>query len=94
MTTTDVGAPLIDLTKVRTILAEISELVESLDGLDLDETTAVEGQSSGRARQERARKSQTLNLLASRLELAAQLTRVEYWYARGEPDPLNLSRRD
>lgn len=85
---------MIDLSKVRDVLEEINELVAKLDGQDLDETGAVDNQSSGRARQERARLSQSLNLLATRFELAASLTRVEYWYARGDGDPTNPFRSD
>lgn len=85
---TDVEAVVIDLTRVRKVLNEASTLVGRLDGLDLDETNAVASQSKSRSRQERAQASQDLNLLASRLELAAQLVRVEYWAARGEPNPL------
>lgn len=85
---------MIDLSKVRDVLEEINQLVAKLDGQELDETGAVDSQSSGRARQERARLSQSLNLLATRLELAASLTRVEYWYARGDGDPTNPFRSD
>lgn len=85
---------MIDLSKVRNVLEEIGELVAELDGQDLDETGAIDSQSSGRSRQERARLSQSLNLLATRFELAASLTRVEYWYARGDGDPTNPFRSD
>lgn len=84
---------MIDLSGVKSVLQEILPLVKELDGLDLDETKALADQSKGRARQDRAQRSQELNLLASRLELAAQLVRNEYWYARGETDPLNRRRR-
>lgn len=82
-------AVVIDLTLVRKTLGEAATLVDRLDGLDLDEKDAVASQSKSRTRQERAQASQNLNLLASRLELAAQLVRVEYWAARGETNPLD-----
>ncbi|WP_234410897.1 hypothetical protein [Nocardioides terrigena] len=79
---------MIDLTRVRTIMAEAASLVEGLDGQDLDESDAVTSQSKSRTRQERAQTSQDLQLLATRFELAAALVRVEYWSARGKQDPL------
>lgn len=83
---------MIDLTKVKSVLAEVDSLVQSLHGQDLDESKAVESQSKGRNRVERARLSQDLNLLAQRLELAAGLVKNEYWFARGEVDPLDRER--
>jgi hypothetical protein len=83
---------MIDLTKVRAVLDDANSLIGDLDGLDLDDSTAVTSQSKGKARQERAQRSQELQLLATRLELAAALVRCEYWFARGEPDPLNPNR--
>lgn len=83
---------MIDLTKVKTVLSEVQDLIEALHGVDLDEGRAVEDNSKGKARQERAKKSQELNLLSDRLMLASSLVRSEYWYARGEIDPLNPSR--
>lgn len=80
---------LIDFKMVRDVLQDIGELVDDLDGIDLDESDAITSQSKGRHRQERARISQDLNLLADRLDLAAQLVRVQYWKARGEEDPLS-----
>lgn len=79
---------MIDMTGVLIVLREVSTLVEDLNGIDLDETNAIASQSKGRSRRERAQASQDLNLLASRLELAAQLVRVQYWAARGESNPL------
>lgn len=83
---------MIDLSRVRNILREVEELIEELDRLDFDDTRALTDQSKGRARQRRAEKSQELQLLATRFELAASLVRVEYWHARGEADPLNDAR--
>ena len=83
---------MIDLTKVRSVLQEVHDLIAELDGLSLDDSAAVTSQSKGLARQERAKRSHELQLLATRLELAAALTRNEYWFARGETDPLNADR--
>lgn len=83
---------MIDLKAVKSVVAEIESLIDTLDGQDLDETTAVAEQSKGKARQERAKMSQELNLLADRLMMASTLVRNEYWFARGEIDPLNRER--
>lgn len=85
---------MINLSAARRALTDAQDLIERLDGRELDETTAIVSQSRGAARKERAQMSQDLQLLATRLELAAQLARVEYWYARGEHDPLNPERED
>jgi len=82
----------IDLTRVRIVLAEVGALVEELDGAELDETAAIDSQTKSKARSIRAKRSQNLQLIAGRLELAAQLVRNEYWFARGEIDPLNPER--
>ena len=94
---------MVDLGRVRVILVEVDALVDELDGVDLDERTAVENQSppsrhnrdrtaAGDIRRERARQSQSLNLLADRLHLAAAMVRVEYWFARGHADPTETPR--
>jgi hypothetical protein len=87
---------MIDLSRVCAVLADADALIESLDGRDLDESDAIGSQSKGLARQERARLSQDLSLLADRLEYAASLVRVEYWQARGKEDPTGrpYRRRD
>lgn len=85
---------MIDLSRVREVLAEVGDLVEELDGLDLDDSDAVTSQSKGARRQMKAQRSRELQLLAGRLELAASLVWVEYWYARGEADPLHPERED
>lgn len=85
---------MIDFTRLKLVLEEIDALVEDLDGKALDETAALTNQSKGEARRERAQRSQDLQLLASRLELAAQLVKVEFWNARGEGDPLSTERED
>ena len=74
----------INLTAVKSVLFEVVDLVDGLDGQVLDETGAL---SQGRA--ERAELSRNLSLLADRLELAAAMTRSEYWTARGYPDHIN-----
>lgn len=83
---------MIDLSKVKAVLSEIDLLIADLDGFNLDDSDAITNQSKGKARQERAQRSQELQLLATRLELAAALTRCEYWFARGERDPLAPER--
>lgn len=84
---------MIDLTRVKSVMTEIELLIRELDGVELDETDAVASQSKGQARQLKAQKSQELNLLGQRLDLAAALVRNEYWFARGEVDPLNRDRQ-
>jgi len=91
-TTCPEAEDVIDLTTLREVLTEVEGLVEELDGCELDETRAVESQSKSKTREVKARRSQSLQLLASRLELAAVLARNEYWFARGEIDHLNPER--
>lgn len=79
---------MIDLTHVKSVLKEANGIIPWVDGVDLDETDAITSQSKGKARHQRAQTSQHLQLLATRLELAAALVRNEYWVARGEIDPL------
>lgn len=83
---------MIDLSRVREVIAEATEIVDELDGVELDETDALT--STGAKRTAKAQRSQALQLLATRFELAAALTRIEYWYARGETDPLVPDRED
>jgi hypothetical protein len=83
---------MINFTRLKVVLEEVDALVEDLDGKDLDETAALTSQSKGEARQLRAQMSQDLQLLASRLELSAQLVKIEFWNARGEGDPLEVGR--
>lgn len=85
---------MIDLSMVRACLATATQLIEDLDGKELDETDAVTSQSRGELRKVKAQRSQDLQLLATRLELAGALVRNEYWYARGEQDPTRPQRRD
>lgn len=84
---------MIDLTASKRVLEQCDELMLALDGEELDERKAVVDQSKGEARKRRAQLSQDLQLLASRLELAAALVRNEYWFARGEDDPIQIDRR-
>jgi hypothetical protein len=83
---------MIDMTRVRPVLKEIEELIDELDQLDLDETDATYRQTKTKLREIKAQRSQDLQLLATRLELAAALVRNEYWFARGEIDPLDGAR--
>lgn len=83
---------MIDMAPTKKVLLEALEIIEELQGRPLDEQDAVENQSTGDARRERARLSQNLQYVATRLELAAALVRVEYWHARGRPDPLHPER--
>ena len=85
---------MIDLTRVRSVLTECQALVDDLHGLDLDDSRSVSDQTKGAKRQERAKRSQELQMLATRFELAAALTRIEFWTAKGEVDPLNRRRDD
>lgn len=75
----------INLTKVRDVLDEVDEVVDSLDGRLHDETRSLTAKKSV-ARDERAAVSRQLQFLATRLELAAALARSEYWTSRGFPD--------
>lgn len=83
----------VNLSRVRAILNEAQVLVDELDGLELDDSRSYMDQSKGNARQERAKRTQELQLLATRFELAAALVRVEFWYVKGESDPLEPRRR-
>lgn len=85
---------MIDLSTVRRCLGDVDGLVNALDGQELDETDAVTSQSKGELRKLRAQRSQDLQLLATRLELAAALVRNEYWFARGEKDPTRPDREE
>ena len=82
------------MTQAQAVLDECRDLVTSLHGQDLDESNAIDSQSKGEARKRKAELSQDLNFLATRLELAAALVRIEYWWARGEADPTNPGRTD
>ena len=85
---------MINLDNAARAVREAQRLLDELHGLDLDESDAVTSQSRGETRKIKAQRSQDLQLLANRLELAAALVRVEYWYARGETDPCRPDRRD
>jgi hypothetical protein len=83
---------MIDMGPTKRVLQEALDMIEKLQGQDLDEQRAVEDQSTGERRRQRARLSQNLQFVATRLELAAALVRVEYWHARGKTDPLRPER--
>lgn len=85
---------MINLKAARRAIDDAVQLIEDLDGRELDETHAITSQSRGALRKEKAQMSQDLQLIATRLELAASLVRVEYWHARGEGDPTRPDRRD
>lgn len=80
----------VNLDRLTDILDEAYDLAESLNGRSLDETGAIHNKGPGR--EQRARMSQELQLLASRLELGAALARHEYWAARGHTDHLTTTR--
>lgn len=67
----------VDLRGVRAVVGEIQDLIDDLDGVDLDERTAIGEQSGGQARKQRARLSQNLNLLSDRFGYAEQLVRIQ-----------------
>ena len=83
----------IELDRVRAVLREVDALVDELDGLELDDRRELDVTATKVERSDRARVNQALNLLADRLGLAAALVRTEYWYGKGEPDPLAPRRR-
>lgn len=76
----------IDLRRVRQIIAEISEVATAIDQRELDERSSL---TQGRA--ERAELSRYLQLIATRAELIAALSRSEYWTARGYTDHINTT---
>lgn len=79
---------MIDLTRARHVLSSAKELLDDLDGVDLDDSNAIYAQGQSNIRQERAQASKDLLQLADQLDLAGQLVRNAYWSFRGEPDPL------
>lgn len=83
---------MIDMTKTKAVLDHCNELVGNLHGEDLDERDALVSQSRGQDRKRKAKLSSDLQFLATRLELAAALVRVEYWFARGDNDPTDPDR--
>lgn len=66
----------INVKGVRAIVGEIQRLIKQLDGVDLDERTAVVSGGAGDGKH-RARLSQNLNLLGDRFGYAAQLVRIQ-----------------
>lgn len=82
----------IDLSRVRSVLTEVDALVTELDGVGGSDDKSWAAQPGGDKRREQAKRSQELQLLATRLELAASLVRVEFWHYKGEVDPLNRRR--
>lgn len=86
---------MIDLSTTRRVLDECLDLIESLDGQELDDSFTGPRSRHEETREEkrlRAERSKSLMLLAQRLAFAEQLVLNEYWYAKGEPDLLNPDR--
>ena len=79
---------MIELNAVGRILDEALNIVDDLNGQQLDERKAVSSQSKGEVRKRNAEMSKELNYLADQLTLAAALVRNQYWAARGNPDHL------
>ena len=69
---------MIDLTLARTVLAEAAKVIDRLDGVDHDDTQALVSQSKGKARQERAERSQELQRLGFLGEALTMIARNEY----------------
>lgn len=84
---------MIELQQAWAVLQDAIELMNSLDGVEHDESDAVTSQARGNLRKQKAQTSQDLLRLAARLDLAAELVRNEYWYSRSGTDPLHPSRR-
>lgn len=94
---------MIDLSQVRAVLRDCQGLIEHLDGLAHDDSALFTENMSGAqkrqvakqaAKQAQVERSKALLLLGDRLQLAAALVNNEYWFARGELDPLNPERED
>jgi hypothetical protein len=72
----------IDLNEVQALVDDAQELIRALHGQDLDESRAIEDQSKGKRRRERARTSADIRRLADTFHHAGSLTTQEYWKAR------------
>ena len=72
----------IDLHEVRNLIKQASTLVDTLDGYDVDD--GAPQKKSG----ERAQLTRQLLVLGDTLDLAAGLTRNEYWQTKGIRDML------
>lgn len=87
---------MIDLSKVKSIMVEVEALIAELDGREYDDQkawdTAKDGRPGRASREERAKIAKQLQLLAVHFEMAAALARNEYWFGKGEVDPLNRRR--
>ena len=86
---------MIDLKQPMAVLREAAELMRQLDGLEID-TDSIEDDrkrvGKDELRQRRVDALKRMQLLAARLDLASALVWNEYWYARGEEDPLQEFR--
>lgn len=83
---------MIRLTAARAALDDVAVLIAEVDGVQLQDWPDQEGDRH--ARKEKAQLTRKLLLIADRLDLAAQLVRAEYWFAKGEPDILQPERDD
>lgn len=85
---------MIDLAQALAILDETADQMESINARSHSDPDPHGSGGTKEERADKARVSATLQLISTRLELAASLVRIEYWFARGETDPLNPERRD
>lgn len=92
---------MIDLTQSRKVLEDAWEMLEDLDGLELQDeaiTTRRPGQNNAKAqeaRAERAQASRDLLLLADALAAAEATVRQAYWKYKGQGsvfDPVTEAR--
>lgn len=86
---------MIDLTQTRTIINDAWEILEDLDGLDLDDGDGiVENRNNSAAKQariERAQTSRDLLMLADRLAAAEATVRQTYWKFKGGESAFDIA---
>lgn len=79
---------MIDLSQTRRILNDAWEVLEDLDGLDLEDPQSItahrQSAEARAAREERAQASRDLLMLADRLAAAEATVRDRYWKFKGE----------
>lgn len=78
----------INLGPVLKLLDRVTDVVEKVDGTNLDDSDSVQQQGVRNARQERALATRQLLALADQLEMASALIRNEYWKTKGFDDML------
>ena len=83
---------MIDLTKAKAVLDDAEIIIEQVDQKNVDDFDSIGGTDNRKEREYKAQMNRNLLLLADRLELASQLVRAEYWFAKGEPDALEPGR--